>query len=85
MSIASHDIYSKGDQINAYKTKASIFVAFINNVKDKERDFNEYFLAGRFFKQTVLIIAIHPFIKKLFSFLVKLGIVDSTFMHFDRI
>ncbi len=48
MSIASHDIYSKGDQINAYKTKASIFVAFINNVKDKERDFNEYFLADAF-------------------------------------
>jgi len=39
MSIASHDIYSKGDQISAYKTKASIFVAFIHKVKNKEKVF----------------------------------------------
>ena len=56
MSIASHDIYSKGDQINAYKTKASIFVAFINNVKNKESDFNEYFLAVAFLNISSLII-----------------------------
>ena len=39
MPIARHDIYSKGDRISAYKTKASIFVAFIHKVKDKEKDF----------------------------------------------
>jgi len=39
MPIARHVIYSKGDRISAYKTKASIFVAFIHKVKDKEKDF----------------------------------------------
>jgi hypothetical protein len=48
MSIASHDIYPKGDQINAYKTKACIFVAFIYKVNNKEKVFLEYFLAVAF-------------------------------------
>ena len=39
MSITKHDSYSKGDRVNAYKTRESIFVVSIYKVKNKEKVF----------------------------------------------
>jgi len=39
MSITKHDIYSKGDRVNTYKTRESIFVVSIYKVKNKEMVF----------------------------------------------
>lgn len=64
MSITSHDIYSKGDRIKAYKTKANIFYVSTIKVKVKCEAFCRLFFVCIFLNQIwfVLIDLFTPFI-----------------------
>lgn len=75
MSIACDDIYSKGDRINAYKTKASIFVAFIHKVKNKGKVFLYYLIADVFLDIATIIFWSHlsSIYQKTICFCLKTG------------